>query len=104
MNYIPFIDLPQMPLLEELLRRRIQSLAVEALEVPSLAMAEGQLQQQLIQKLQQQLRLLAPPLTLLPLPWLERELLLLLSLLLERQRIYICKFLRLCRRILRLRY
>ena len=53
-----------MPLLEELLRLRIQSLAVEALEVPSLAMVEGQLQQQLIQKLQQQLRLLphTPPL------------------------------------------
>ena len=92
-----------MPLLEELLRQRIQSLAVEALEVPSLAMAEGQLQQQLIQKLQQQLRLLAPPLTLLPLPWLERALLL-LPLLLERKRSDICKFLRLCHRILRLRY
>ena len=47
-----------MLLLEELLRRRIQSLAVEALEVPSLAMAEGQLLQQLIQKLPQQLQLL----------------------------------------------
>ena len=92
-----------MPLLEELLRLRIQSLAVEALEVPSLAMVEGQLQQQLIQKLQQQLRLLphTPPLQ-----WLERELYnhyLYMMMLMERKRSDVCNLLRLCHRILRLR-